>query len=245
MGPREFFESIASTQDRAIELARRTSPEGTRVVARSQTSGRGRLDHRWWSPPGGGVYLSLVVDAPPPPRTLLALAIGVELRAELLQRYRFETAIKWPNDLLVTGAGTSRKISGILIDEVRSDTGALREVVGIGMNVVPSSVQVPEELRGRVAAIGDRVDPPPTLEEVEAWVVDGALRAAHALAGPAGPARAVERCSAVLYGLGRTARVEGVVGQIEGIGTEGELWLRHGPDRIAIRAGDVEVDGAP
>lgn len=54
MGPREFYEVVDSTQDRAIELARSGAAEGTLVVARTQRLGRGRLDHGWWSPAGAG-----------------------------------------------------------------------------------------------------------------------------------------------------------------------------------------------
>lgn len=246
MGPRELHDTIPSTQDRAIELARAGAPEGTRVVARAQTNGRGRLDHTWWSPNGAGLYLTLLIDAPPPPRTLLALAIGVEIADELAVRYRIRAAVKWPNDLLIPTVGPPRKISGILIDEVVAADGRLTEVVGVGVNVRSVASDAPPELRGRLAAIGDWVDPAPDLDEVEGWVVDAVFRASHQLREPEGASRAVVRCTASLYGRGRPARLDGVaVGRIEGIGTEGELWVRQGPDRIAIRAGDVEVEDGP
>ncbi len=50
----------ASTNDDAWELAKRGAPEGTVVVARSQSKGRGQWGRVWMSPEGG-LYFSLVL----------------------------------------------------------------------------------------------------------------------------------------------------------------------------------------
>lgn len=243
MGRREFYETIDSTQDRAIELARDGAPEGTVVVARSQRQGRGRLDHAWWSPSEGGLYLSVILAPPPSPRTLLALAIGVELRTELRERAGLEPVLKWPNDLLMTeGSGPPRKLSGVLIDEVPSPTLGVVEVAGIGINVRSAPPDAPLSLRGRVAAIEDWVRPPPDLASVETWATDAALRAARRLRTPKEALALLAECRRALYGVGRLARVDGVPsGLIESLGDEGELWLLRGAERIAVRTGDVEV----
>jgi BirA family transcriptional regulator, biotin operon repressor / biotin---[acetyl-CoA-carboxylase] ligase len=48
----EVHEALASTQQRARDLARAGTPHGTLVVAEVQTGGRGRLG-RWWGSPKG------------------------------------------------------------------------------------------------------------------------------------------------------------------------------------------------
>lgn len=107
------LESVASTQDVAREL-----PLGSVVVADHQTAGRGRLDHRWETPPGTALLVSFVL----PPNPLLSLAAGVAAAEACDQGVR----LKWPNDLLLGG----RKLGGILV-EVAAD----KAVCGIGINL--------------------------------------------------------------------------------------------------------------
>lgn len=242
MGPREFFESIESTQDRAIELARAGAPAGTRVVARSQSQGRGRLDHMWWSPSGAGVYLSIILRSPPPPRSLLSLAVGNELRSTLRDRVGVTPALKWPNDLIVVNGPSLRKLSGILIDEVGSPSGGVAEVVGVGLNVLRPDAPPPPPLQDRFTSIADWVASPPTVEEAERWVVEAVMRASERLRSPEDQRRLLEECRAALYGVGRPARVDGVArGIVDTVGEDGALWLVSGIERVAIIAGDVEV----
>ena len=247
MAPREFYESIDSTQTRAIALARAGAPDGTRVVARTQSAGRGRLDRSWWSPASGGLYLSMVVDAPPEPRTRLALGVGAEIADELGRRAGVPIRVKWPNDLLVEDPeGRARKLGGILIDEIAAPAGRWREVVGVGVNVGRGDAGIPPALRGQTASIAEFASSAPPLEAVEEWVATATLRARDALADPERAERLWDRCRALLYGRGRTVRVDGApVGTIDGLGPAGELLVRAGPTRIAIRAGDVEVASGP
>lgn len=243
MGAREAYDELPSTQDRAIELARAGAEEGTRVVARRQTEGRGRLDHPWVSP-RGGLYLSIVLAAPDSSSLLLPLALGARLLASFRSRYGVPVAIKWPNDLLVLAAGRPpRKLGGILVDRVASPTLGMAAVAGIGLNVTLARAAVPPELVGYVASLGEFVGPVPELPALEAEVSAIALDAARSLRTPDGPASAVRLCREMLYGVGRWATVDGRLrGRIVGLGDDGELWLDAGTGRVAIRAGDLRVE---
>ena len=55
------FDTVTSTMDLAIEAAEMGAAEGYVVTALEQTSGRGRRGRVWASPPGVGVYLSIVL----------------------------------------------------------------------------------------------------------------------------------------------------------------------------------------
>src|SRR2546422_6471568 len=55
------FDSVSSTNDVARELALAGASEGLCVIAREQTAGRGRLGRSWSSPPGEGLYMSLIL----------------------------------------------------------------------------------------------------------------------------------------------------------------------------------------
>jgi BirA family transcriptional regulator, biotin operon repressor / biotin---[acetyl-CoA-carboxylase] ligase len=245
MGPREFHAEIPSTQDRAIELARGGAPEGTRVVALEQTRGRGRLDHRW-SSPTGGLYVSIVLRTPAEHLTWLPLALGARLAHEFRERYSVPFSVKWPNDVLwgVPG-GPARKVAGILVDRIADGSCPPVEVAGIGVNVTTAPQRLPDEVRGRAASLAEAVQPAPTLEEVETVVVRSALGASTGLQGREGVEATRKLCRERLFGVGRRAAVDGRdSGTIVGLGPDGELLLEQDSERVAIRAGDVRVEGA-
>ena len=246
VGRREQYESLPSTQDRAVLLARQGAPEGTRVVARRQLAGRGRLARSWTSPEGG-LYLSMVLARPAEHPGLLPLAVGGHLVEAFRTDYSLPVSLKWPNDLLVRRAdGSMGKLSGILTDEVASPTLGRAAVVGVGVNVRLDRRALPSELGDSVAALDEFVRPAPTLDKVEAQVVRAALGAVQDLSRPGGADRSRALCRTYLYGVGRPVRVDGVpAGTIEALGEDGELWLSTPNDRVAVWAGDVRVEGAP
>jgi BirA family transcriptional regulator, biotin operon repressor / biotin---[acetyl-CoA-carboxylase] ligase len=127
----EVHDAVASTQERARELARAQTPHGTLVVAGVQKGGRGRLGRHWGSPQGG-LWMSLVLrpelEAGLASRITQTAAVGV---AGALWEIGVEARIRWPNDLLVGG----RKICGILAESGVGPGGRLDYVIlGIGMN---------------------------------------------------------------------------------------------------------------
>ena len=69
-GPIHYFDTLPSTNDLAKELGARGAPEGTLVVAEGQSRGRGRLGREWNSPPGVGLYASVLLRPPLPPADL-------------------------------------------------------------------------------------------------------------------------------------------------------------------------------
>lgn len=245
LGPREFYDALPSTQDRAIALARDGAPEGTRVVARRQEKGRGRLERAWESPVGG-LYCSVVLRRPSAHAGLLPLTVGARLAVGLRDRFALPISLKWPNDILVGAVGTPmRKLSGILTDEVASPSLGRAAVVGVGVNVSLGRESVPGALRDRVAALDEFVSPAPSVEEVETIVVRAALEAARELRAQGGAEAARELCRTLLYGVGRPVTVDGhAAGTMESLGEEGELWLATPTDRVAIWAGDVRVEEA-
>ena len=139
----EVHEALASTQERARELARAGTPHGTLVVAGVQTGGRGRLGRHWGSP-AGGLWMSMVLrpelDAVRASRITQTAAVGV---AKGLWEIGVEARIKWPNDLLAGG----KKVCGILAESGVGRGGRLDyAVLGVGMNanLDPADLEVPD-----------------------------------------------------------------------------------------------------
>ena len=112
------------------------------LLADQQTAGRGRRGRRWHSAPGDGLTFSLAVALRRPLRELAALPLvaGVAVARALHGLGVRRAALKWPNDIVVDGA----KLGGILV-ETKSFNGAIKAVIGIGINLRGAAV-----LRARV-----------------------------------------------------------------------------------------------
>jgi BirA family transcriptional regulator, biotin operon repressor / biotin---[acetyl-CoA-carboxylase] ligase len=155
------LETAGSTNDVALA----DCEEGVIVIADRQTAGRGRRGHTWFSPPGAGLYVSVVL-APARARVdprratmLTTIAAGVAIAEGIEQATALRTDLKWPNDLYVA----RRKLAGILAEAGRDDL----VVVGFGINV--AAAVLPPELGDRAASLeselGRSIDPAPVLIE--------------------------------------------------------------------------------
>ncbi len=141
-GPVHHFDTLPSTNDLAKELGARGAPEGTLVVAEGQSRGRGRLGREWNSPPGVGLYVSVLLRPPLPPADMpqITLTAAVAVVRAVRQAGGVTAGLKWPNDLVLAG----KKLGGILT-EMETESDQIRYlVVGLGLNV--NNRQFPAEL---------------------------------------------------------------------------------------------------
>lgn len=127
------FHEIGSTNSEAMRIASAGAPEGSLVIAESQTAGRGRGDHKWESAPAEGIHLSLVLRPPLQAQDALALSLssGLAVQAAVAEVTRLHADLRWPNDLLLNG----RKFCGILTEMSSEGDSVRHAVVGIGVNV--------------------------------------------------------------------------------------------------------------
>jgi BirA family biotin operon repressor/biotin-[acetyl-CoA-carboxylase] ligase len=123
-------DETGSTNADLLAAAAAGAPDRRVLMARHQTSGRGRLDRPWESPPGVNLLVSILFrELPASPhdlshRVALAAVHAVERLTGLAP------SVKWPNDLLLNG----RKLAGLLAQS--GGHGAIDYVVvGIGVNV--------------------------------------------------------------------------------------------------------------
>ena len=149
-----YFDEVTSTNDILKEKAEQGTPEGTVVIAGSQTAGRGRRGKKWLSMPGKGVYLSLLLRPhwPATESAFVGFISAVSIARSLSRLDIKEIRLKWPNDILVNG----KKIGGVLV-EPRISRGSIDfVVVGIGINV--SYDQNDFKLLGNDAATSCRLE---------------------------------------------------------------------------------------
>jgi BirA family biotin operon repressor/biotin-[acetyl-CoA-carboxylase] ligase len=142
-------DAVPSTNDAAKALARAGAPAGTVVTASAQTGGRGTKGRAWDSPPGLGLYVSVVLRPPAEAVALLPLAAGLAALAAVEKSAGVRARLQWPNDLLWEG----RKLGGILCESGFLGADFDFSVVGIGINIGQGDDDFPIALRGKAISL--------------------------------------------------------------------------------------------
>lgn len=238
----EYSEEIDSTNNRARALAEAGCDEWTVVLAESQTAGRGRLGKQFYSPKGGGIYMSVVVrpDCEVQYANMLTLAAAAAVVEAVEAVCGIKAQIKWVNDIFVD----TKKVCGILTEaSVGLEEQRLRyAVVGIGINVAPPPGGFPEALQDIATSIFDT----PRVESVRAPLVAEILRRFRGYAEHLTDRRFMECYRAHLMVLGR--RVYLVRGKereevlVVGLTDDGALIVETDEGhRREINSGEVSV----
>ena len=218
--------------------------EGAILVAEEQTAGRGRLDRQWSAPARSGLFFSVLLkpaEVPVARWGWLPLLTGVAVASGLSRAAGVDTALKWPNDVLVTVGGEERKAGGILAERA-GDDGV---VVGVGINVSLRAEELPVPQAGSLALAGAvSTDRDPLLRAVlrslEEWY--GRWRSAG---GDPAVSGLQETYAAGCATLGRAVRAElpgerVVVGEAVAVDGDGRLVIAtEAGVREPVGAGDI------
>lgn len=152
---------LVSTNTTAKQLAAQGAVHGTLVIADRQTGGRGRRGRSFVSPPGTGLYLSMVVRSclPMESAVLVTSAAAVAVCRAVEKTTGRQLSIKWVNDLFFNG----RKCCGILTEaSADMETGGVDYlVVGIGLNCFEPQGGWPQEIAeiaGSIFRAGETAD---------------------------------------------------------------------------------------
>jgi BirA family biotin operon repressor/biotin-[acetyl-CoA-carboxylase] ligase len=240
---REFrlLPEVASTNTLAMEMASNGAPEGTVIIAETQTGGKGRLGRTWISPKGN-VYLSVILrpNIPVQNAPLITLMGAVAVAAAVTAAAKVSAAIKWPNDIYVSG----KKVSGLLTEMSAEQDRIKHIVLGIGVDVNMDLAALPVELRALTTTLaleaGKRIDRTELVRrlcmDLERWY--GAF-----LKDPSDVLREWEKFNmttgnrVAVRGLGETFE-----GLAKGIDSEGRLLVELGDGTIRrVAAGDVTI----
>jgi BirA family transcriptional regulator, biotin operon repressor / biotin---[acetyl-CoA-carboxylase] ligase len=232
-----YYDTVTSTNEIAIDLAKNQAPEGTVVIAATQTAGRGRLKRAWLTPEGSlAVSIVLRPELKSLPYLIMSSSLAVVRTISALAG--IPAGIKWPNDIQIKG----RKVCGILIENSLKGSAVEYSVVGIGININLEIAAHPEIAAfasslyaetGKIFAMADFTQR--LLVELENQY----------LAGPA----VFEPWKSGLVTIGRTVRaVSGkdiYTGVAEDVDRDGCLLLRL-PDSSLLKfaAGDVTLAGS-
>lgn len=266
IGPVRYYGKVSSTNDLAIRWAAAGAPDLSLLVADEQTAGRGRLDRQWFTPPGAGLALSLVLrpenltaeivptplSKPSQETNPIALprltALGALAVCETLNQAlppMLPAQIKWPNDVIAT----RRKLAGVLVELQWSGDRLSAAILGIGVNITPQSVPPTDTLSFPATCleevIGSPIDRWAFLNSLLANILHWKERIAteefmHAWLG-----RLAFRGEWVVV-LNETGAGEDTIpvreGQVAGINPDGSLRLRRRSGEIeSIQFGEVRL----
>jgi len=126
-----YFDTIDTTQNFAMKIASKSNENGTVVISKKQTGGRGRMKRKWKSP-AGGIWMSIILH----PKfdvsyaTLVPIATSLALCIAIEKILKIKPELKWPNVVTLKG----KKIAGILIDTSIVSNEIEIIVLGIGIN---------------------------------------------------------------------------------------------------------------
>ncbi|MFI1969046.1 biotin--[acetyl-CoA-carboxylase] ligase [Streptomyces cinnamoneus] len=238
------FDVVQRTGSTNTDLVAAGGEEGAVLVAEEQSAGRGRLDRTWSAPPRSGLFFSVRLTPGPgvPPERWgwLPLLAGVATATALSAAAGVDTALKWPNDLLVTVGDEERKTGGILAERTGDSV-----VVGIGLNVSLRADELPVPGAGSLALAGAEVlDRDPLLRAVLRSLADWYERWRAAGGDPA-RCGLQETYAAGCATLGRTVRAElpggqALVGEAVAVDGDGRLVLATADGvQQPVGAGDV------
>lgn len=233
---------VTSTNTVLKVQAEQGAPEGTVLIAESQTAGKGRLGRRFHSPIGTGIYLSLLLrPSCTAERSLfITTAAAVAVCQAIEDITGLNPQIKWVNDVYLNG----KKICGILTEAaIDFENGGLNwAVLGIGINITEPEGGFPEEIRSIAGALFDGPCPVEMRSRLAAAVVSRFF----ALYGELESGSFIEEYKRRSFLTGRTvtfslgnAEYRGVV---TGISDEAHLLVRleNGEER-AFSAGEVQL----
>jgi BirA family transcriptional regulator, biotin operon repressor / biotin---[acetyl-CoA-carboxylase] ligase len=162
------YDSVASTMDVASLLARFGARERTAVVTAEQTAGRGRGGRPWQAAAGSALFTTLILRPPVAADRLstLPLVAGVAV-AEVIEHITGSAALlKWPNDVWLETDGATAKVAGILVTSSLRGGGVDHVLVGIGINVLGDTEELPPGATTIKAATGVTVTPDKVLQSL-------------------------------------------------------------------------------
>jgi BirA family transcriptional regulator, biotin operon repressor / biotin---[acetyl-CoA-carboxylase] ligase len=135
----------SSTNDRVRQAGDAGHPPGLVILAETQTAGRGQYGRKWESPPGAGVWGSMLLTTDDAIEDWTWLQAAALATAEALEQWIWcPVHFKKPNDLVVGQA----KLAGFLLENIASPR---YRVLGFGINVRSAPV-----VEGRATTYADR-----------------------------------------------------------------------------------------
>jgi BirA family biotin operon repressor/biotin-[acetyl-CoA-carboxylase] ligase len=240
LGGLRYYDSIGSTNDEAQMWVSRGAPDLSLVVADEQRAGRGRGGSRWLTPAGTALAFSLILrpSAVDVRHTTRISGLGALAMAEACLKFGLHAAIKWPNDVLLSGS----KVGGVLVESIWSGNALEASVLGIGMNILSGSVPPESEVSYPATSIESELGHPIERIAVLKEILLALIRWRENL----GADEFMRTWEGLLAFRGQEVTVaspdeEPVTGTLLGLANDGSARLRINSDTKIIQAGEMHL----
>jgi len=155
--PERFTLDVRDHADSTNSLLKQMTQydEGYILIADSQSAGRGRLGRSFYSPPGSGVYFSVLLKPKTPADNgFITAAAAVAACDAISSVFGAQAGIKWVNDIYTDG----RKVCGILAESALSSCSdiPLYVILGVGINVYMPEGGFPAGISEIAGALSDK-----------------------------------------------------------------------------------------
>ena len=236
-----YFYTIGSTNDEALAWASQGAPDFSLVIANEQTSGRGRMDRKWFTPPDAALAMSLILRPTAVEHAHLSRMTGLLALslAESLLQLGLAPQIKWPNDVLLSG----RKVAGILVESSWMGESLDAMILGMGVNVLKAAVPPADQLLFPATSIETELGRPIERGDLLKEILARALKWHPKL----GTDAFLKAWDEYLAFRGQQVQVEGrsegpIKGKVLGLESDGSLRLQDNHGRsVTVRFGEVHL----
>jgi BirA family biotin operon repressor/biotin-[acetyl-CoA-carboxylase] ligase len=236
-----YFGTIGSTNDFAMQWANDGAEDLSLVLADEQTAGRGRMERKWFTPPGSALAMSLILrptadEASYIPRATALPAISL---VDSLRKRGLDSLIKWPNDVLLSGS----KVAGILVESIWAGNKPDALILGMGVNVLKASVPATDELLYPTTSIEDELGNPLNREELLKDILIALLAWRHKM----GTDSFLTAWQQNLAFFGQQVRIfrgsdQAVIGELIALNSDGSLKLQNEYGRfVTVHFGEVHL----
>ena len=244
-----FFDETDSTNNRAKKAAEEGEESGTLFITECQTGGRGRRGRNWVSPPGSGIWMTLLLRPQINPANasmltiVAAMAVTMAIRRAVAETGAdVECHIKWPNDVVIN----KKKVCGILT-EMSAELDCIHYVViGIGINV--NTTEFADEIKETASSLFVETGKNIKRSRIVALFAEEFTKYYQKFLNTGDLSGLVQDYNEMLINAGRQVRIcdakEEFTGVAAGIDSHGELLVtKEDGTQAVISAGEVSVRG--
>jgi len=169
------LDELSSTNDYLKELLSNIKPlaEGTAIMARYQTKGRGQRGSSWLTAKDENLTFSFLLypdnlAGDETFRLNMLICLGIQ---QALAQYNINATVKWPNDIYVQ----DKKIAGILIENKLKGGIVRSSIIGVGINVNQRSFPAAIAEKATSLLLETQAEAPLVIEEFCVNILDQIL----------------------------------------------------------------------
>ncbi|MGN1130113.1 MAG: biotin--[acetyl-CoA-carboxylase] ligase [Ruminococcus sp.] len=239
----KVLDSVTSTNDYLKKLGAQGEENGTIIVAREQTAGKGRLGRVWQTKKDDGIAFSILLrpELSPVEVSSITPLTGLAVCKAINDFCMLDSKIKWPNDIIVD----RKKLVGILTEMSAEFDRVDYVVIGVGINV--EHAVFPEDIAHKATSIlletGRHIDKNRFLAYVITNLEEILLKNNFRLAGTE-LKEYTDLCATIGRQVTFTRGNRNITGMAVSISNSGELevMLSNGTI-VTVNSGEVTVQG--